>query len=173
MIRAEGRTQLATLAYSIRRPPRSTLRANIPRRSAREHHTRSVSVATALALLGGRAHTVRMLCRRSASFMTMATGCGGKETDLECQPEVLKINYRRKVCVRSRLRSDTSSTNITVKFEAFGMKWSTVGCTSSTSISRYTEAEGRPGAAQGYHLIMMGPWDSGWYLVHHRQDHVP
>lgn len=44
-----------------RRGGGGTFTANMPRRSASEHQTRSVSVATARALAGGRAQTVRML----------------------------------------------------------------------------------------------------------------
>ena len=51
-----------------------TLSENIPRRSASEHQTCTVSAATARWRSGFSAYTVRMLCRRSASLTTSTKG---------------------------------------------------------------------------------------------------
>ena len=48
--------------------------ANIPRRSANVHQIFRVSVATASCLSGASAYTVRMLCSRSASLITITSG---------------------------------------------------------------------------------------------------
>mmetsp|Transcript_17414 Transcript_17414/g.53943 ORF Transcript_17414/g.53943 Transcript_17414/m.53943 type:complete len:317 (-) Transcript_17414:165-1115(-) len=52
----------------------SALTAKSPSRPASAHHTTSVSSATARRLRGLRAHSVRQLCRRSASLMSITRG---------------------------------------------------------------------------------------------------
>ena len=83
------RTEKFTRVFTEMQSCVRTLRAKMPRRSASEHQTRSVSVATARPLPGFSAHTVRMLCSRSASLITIASGSS--------------------TIVRIRLRSSSSS----------------------------------------------------------------
>ena len=52
----------------------SDLTANMPKRSAREHHTLLVSSATARCFSGFKAKTVLMLCNLSANLITMTKG---------------------------------------------------------------------------------------------------